>query len=192
MNEYKNTIKAISDFIFVEKYPDKRVDLAFVPGSGYIESVEPLIEIYKKGLVRWIFISGYRHLSEKNEIPHSILLKNYLVKKGIPEQIIFTEEKSTNTKENILFSKVIIERKIGWKNISSIVFICRSYHSRRVLMTAEKYFPSDVEFYIIPWTYKGITKENWYLTKKGIKKVAEEIEKIGKYILKSDIGKFGY
>ena len=37
-------------------------------------------------------------------------MKNYLISKGIPENILFLEDKSTSTKENIIFSKEIIKK----------------------------------------------------------------------------------
>ena len=52
-------------------------------------------------------------------------LKNYLLSKGIDESLIYTEEKSTNTLENMLFSKEIAD---SVKKNSNILFSTTNYH----------------------------------------------------------------
>lgn len=52
-------------------------------------------------------------------------IKNYLIEQGIPESIIFAETESTTTKENMLFSKKIID---SLKSDAKIAFSTTSYH----------------------------------------------------------------
>ncbi len=47
-------------------------------------------------------------------------------------------------------------------------------------MTYELAFP-EIDFFVVPIVTQGISKENWYKSEKGIKRVLGEIEKIGKY-----------
>ncbi|MBR2133831.1 MAG: YdcF family protein [Eubacterium sp.] len=58
-------------------------------------------------------------------IPEAQSIKNYLVSKGIDESLIYTEEKSTNTLENMLFSKEIAD---SVKKNSNILFSTTNYH----------------------------------------------------------------
>lgn len=52
-------------------------------------------------------------------------MKNYLVEQGIPEEQILPETASTTTKENMQFSKKIIDEK---KENAAVIFSTTSYH----------------------------------------------------------------
>lgn len=52
-------------------------------------------------------------------------MKNYLISKGIPEDIILAETKSTTTRENMQFSKEIIDSRT---ENAEVVFSTTSYH----------------------------------------------------------------
>lgn len=66
----------------------------------------------------------------KNEvIPESTAMKRYLVKKGIDENRIIEENQSTSTKENLAFSKVILDEKLG--EGYRTVIITNDYHILR-------------------------------------------------------------
>jgi len=110
-----------------------------------------------------------------------------LINKGVSKKDVILEDQSTNTLENVIFSKKIIEEKIGFDNIKSIILITKHYHSRRALMTIKRHFPKKIA--IIPVTYEiyGFNKNNWFGSKIGKKKVLEEYEKIKKYLEKGDI-----
>ena len=81
----------------------------------------------------------------------SIIMKNLLVEKGIPENIILTEEESKNTGENLQFSLPILEEKFGnIENIKSIIGVGKIHGTLRFLMTMCKYFPqAEKMFYPI-------------------------------------------
>ena len=80
-------------------------------------------------------------------------MRDLLISKGVLEKDIILEDKSTNTLENVLFSKKTIEEKIGFNNLKSIVTVTKHYHSRRALMTIKKYFPKNIS--IIPVSKGG-------------------------------------
>ncbi len=68
------------------------------------------------------------------DIPEGQAMKTYLVEKGIDEERIYTEEKSVNTYENIVFAKEIIEEE---KLISDIVIITDGFHQYRASIIAQ-------------------------------------------------------
>lgn len=67
--------------------------------------------------------------------PEAATMYRYLITNGIDKAKIYTEEQSTNTEENIVFSKKIIEKE----NLPrSVVIISESYHVFRGIYQAEK------------------------------------------------------
>lgn len=64
-------------------------------------------------------------------------MKRFLVKNGIEEQRIIKEDKSTNTKENIMFSKEILDR-IENGEIREIVIISSEFHLLRAQFLAKR------------------------------------------------------
>lgn len=59
------------------------------------------------------------------DIPESLAMKKYLVSRGIPEHQIIEENKSTNTNENIRFSKEYIEES------KRVVIVTNGFHMYR-------------------------------------------------------------
>ncbi len=64
-------------------------------------------------------------------------MKRFLVKNGIEEQRIIKEDKSTNTKENIMFSKDILDR-IENEEIQEIIIISSEFHLFRAQFLAKR------------------------------------------------------
>jgi uncharacterized SAM-binding protein YcdF (DUF218 family) len=94
------------------------------------------------------------------------------------ESSIIWEDKSSFTKENATFSKLIADEKK--MNINKAIICCKSFHARRSLMCYKLAFPTT-EFYIhpIPYYEKNtlISKQNWYKTQVGVKRVLGELER---------------
>lgn len=177
-------IKKITKYIFLDSQPGK-ADLAIVFGNRHQETLEKVFQLYQEGLVPKILISGgINKITGQNEAEQ---MGNNLVAKGVKKEDLILENKSTNTLENVLFSKKIIEQAVGFYKIKKIIAVVKHYHSRRTLMTLKKHFPKTVE--LIPVTYDiyGFTKNNWYQSDIGKKKVLTEWEKIPEYLSKGDI-----
>ena len=64
-------------------------------------------------------------------------MKKYLVDKGINESLIIEEDKSTNTNENIIYSKKIIDSLN--KNNYSVTIITNDFHCYRSKLLANKH-----------------------------------------------------
>ena len=177
-------ISQITNYIFLESKPQK-ADLAIIFGTRYNGALDKVFELYKNNLVNKVVVSGgINRVTGENEADRMLKI---LVDKGVKEKDIIKENKSTNSLENVLFSKQLIESEIGFANIKKIIAIVKHYHSRRVLMTLKKHFPKNVE--LIPVTYDiyGFTKDDWYNSEIGRRKVLSEWEKISKYLTQGDI-----
>jgi len=177
-------IKKITNYIFLESTPQK-ADLAFIFGTRHEEAIKKVYTLYKNKLVPIILISGgINRVTGKNEAQE---ISQKLIQLGVNKSEIILENKSTNSLENVLFSKEILDKKIGLKNIKSIIPVVKHYHSRRALMTLKKHFPENIEFTPAIYEIYGFTKNNWFKHEIGKEKVLGEWNKISKYLKKGDI-----
>lgn len=126
-------------FIYQLNRPHLNQDYIIVLGAGLLagERVSPLLA---KRIDR--AIAFYEHQQQKTQIAPILLMsggkgsdekiseaeamKNYALTKGIPANAILTETHSTNTLENMRFSKEIIEKEqsVGYHAI----FVSNNYH----------------------------------------------------------------
>ena len=180
----QDEINKITEYIFINFKPQK-ADLAIVFGTRHKEPLLKIYELYKNGFVSKILLSGgINKKTGKNEAKE---MSKYLIKIGINKNDLVLESKSTNSLENVLFSRKKIDKCIGFNKVKKIILITKHYHSRRVMMTIKKHFPKSVK--LIPITYKvyGFTKDNWNELSIGKEKVLGEWRRIPKYLAKGDI-----
>lgn len=102
-----------------------------------------------------IIVSGGQGPQE--DIPEALAMKRYLINKGVPEDKIIMEDKSTSTIENFRFSHEIMKEK-GFSD-SSVVFVTNGYHVYRAASYAKaegltvKHLGTDIIWYTIPMNY---------------------------------------
>lgn len=177
-------IKKITNYIFLKSFPQK-AELALVFGTRHQEAITKAYDLYHNELISKILISGgINRVTGENE---ALEMSQKLIKLGVNYGDIILEDKSTNSLENVLFSKKVIEQNFGFEKVKKIIAVVKHYHSRRALMTLKKHFPKTIE--LIPVTYEiyGFTIDNWFDNKTGKEKVLSEWNKIPKYLAKGDI-----
>jgi len=181
----KKQIEKITKYIFLESNPGK-ADLAFIFGTRYFRMpVDLAYKLYKEKLIPKILVTGgTNEVSTENEAEKMFF---ELKKLGVNENDVLVENKSISTLENVLFSKKLIEEKIGFKNINKVLIIVKEHHIRRALMTLNKHFPKSIQFFPVTYNHYGFSKNDWFKDEIGRKKVLSEYEKIKKYLKKGDI-----
>lgn len=186
MNDHMDPkeIEKITDYIFLESKLQK-ADMALIFGTRLSEAAELACMLYKNGAVPAVFVSGgINRMTGENEA-HRI--KGELARLGVDSEDIFLEDESSNSLENVLFSRDRIDEVWGLGNVRRIAAVVKHYHSRRALMTLRKHFPEHIE--LVPFTYEvyGFTKQDWHESEKGREKVLGEWKKIHTYLRKGDI-----
>lgn len=177
-------VKKITDYIFLESKPQK-ADIALVFGTRHYEAIKKVYELYQENFVNKILVSGgINRITGENEAK---IMSKKLIDLGVNVKDIILEDQSSNSLENVLFSKRIIEKQIGFENIKKIIAVVKNYHSRRALMTLKKHFPKNLELIPVVYEIYGFTKDNWFEYEKGREKVISERDKILKYLSKGDI-----
>ncbi len=85
--------------------------------------------------------SGNKSESNRNlwEVPEAQVFANEAMHLGVPKDKILLEEKATNTGENILFTKQLLEEK--GLNIESFIVVQKPFMLRRVYATLLKQWP---------------------------------------------------
>jgi uncharacterized SAM-binding protein YcdF (DUF218 family) len=96
--------------------------------------VDKAIHIYKKCREKPMLIpSGGRGEDEK--ISEAQAMKDYLLQNGIPEESIIMEDRSATTRENLRYSKAIIDGREGRKKTA---LVSSNYHVYRCLRYARE------------------------------------------------------
>lgn len=105
-----------------------------------------------------IIVSGGQGMGET--IPEALAMQRYLISKGISEGQIIMENRSTDTYENFIFSKQIIDSL--WRNPytePSIVCITNDFHAYRASKIAQRQgfevtcYSAALPLYLRPPTY---------------------------------------
>ncbi|MBS4204153.1 YdcF family protein [Lederbergia citrea] len=158
-------------------------DCIFVFGSSKAVQyrLPKAIQLYNEGRANKILFSGGA-VWNGNALSEAILLKNEAMELGVPEKDILVETDSTNTKENILASLIILDRFFELHKIKRLLIVTASYHIRRTHLTLKTYMPSWIEYTLCPADDLNTKKENWHLNKYGRQRVTVEANKIIKYI----------
>lgn len=85
---------------------------------GSADRVFQAVELYKKGFIKKIFISGGSGSVKHPEMIESKFVKDYFVSIGIPEQDILIEYNSQNTHQNAVETKKVLDSlKINGKKL---------------------------------------------------------------------------
>lgn len=186
MTGIKPTIEVINDLLFIET-PVEPVDLLFVFGNDWIETMNEVYSLYQRGIAKNILISGHSVSGNKDQ-SEALRFLNRGIELGIPKTVFLLEEKATNTKENLEFSSPIIQNSIGFSNIRKIMFVCKTFHTRRVMMTAKQFFPDHIEYLFYPVKdERNIQKDNWWKDQVAFERVIAEVRRIAEYTLKGDL-----
>ena len=174
-----NNIDKITKYIFV-KTNLERANLCLVFGTKDLRICRTIMELWDKNFFEYLVVSGgiNRYTGEIE----AIKIKEKLIDDGIPEQDVITEEEATNTGENVVFSKRIIEEKIGLKNIRSIIAVGKIHAGRRYLMTLERHFPKDVKKMLAVYNEFETPICRWFENKEFADRVLKEWQVIPEYL----------
>ncbi|AGK96844.1 YdcF family protein [Clostridium pasteurianum] len=188
-------IKEITDIVFCKEQDLSISDVLFIYGSTNPATYQKSLEVYNKGLCKDIVISGGSSKSKSKHKdwhygnkPEARVIFEKLLSYGVTREKIFFEEKSSNSKENVMFAKEIYD----FSNVKSLIFISKNYAAGRQYRTLKKYLPQNIK--IISYSYNtylddGTTfdRYDWMEHPKSISLVLGEYLRIIFYGKKGDI-----
>lgn len=91
------------------------------------------IWLYGNGYVDYLIMIG--GVGEGNDTSDAYAAKQYAIKQGVPEYVIFIEEKSTITEENLEFAKMIMETH----SMNTAIIVSDPLHMKRAMQMANDY-----------------------------------------------------
>jgi uncharacterized SAM-binding protein YcdF (DUF218 family) len=159
MNNYSKEIQAQGKILFDYLYVKDVLEKAdVILGFGHFDLKIPrqCAELYLKGYApKIIFTGGVGAGSADFKHPEAIEFLHLVQKEypQIPESQIITEDKSTNTGENIMFSEALLHSLnpnfTFQRGIRKVIKVSNAYRQRRAYLTCLKLFP-DIHFINAP------------------------------------------
>jgi uncharacterized SAM-binding protein YcdF (DUF218 family) len=121
----------------------QKADCIFVLGSHDTRVAERGAELYLQGWAPLlVFSGGLGRLTKgtwtENE---AALFARVAVEKGVPENAILIENRSTNTGENILFTKLLLQERNLFPE--RFILVQKPYMERRTYATFQKQWPGN-------------------------------------------------
>lgn len=159
-------------------------DIILVFGSitAPVYRVPRAVELLKAGRAHKIVMSG-----GQSDPPEAQLMKDAAIKLGAHESDIWLESKSKNTKENILFTKSLLEENYGLGNIKRMLLVTNFFHLRRCLLSMKTYMPEEIEYSLCGVFDVNTRPDNWWTNEKGRTRVMNEVERLIKYTRSKEI-----
>lgn len=119
----------------------KKVDCIFVLGSYDMRTAEYAADLFLEGYAPWLLMSGRfgkltTTLFKKTEAE---VFADIAVARGVPRDKILIEDKSTNTEENVTFSRKLLDDK-GF-HFNSFILVQKPYMERRMYATFKNFWP---------------------------------------------------
>ncbi len=117
-------------------------DVAIVLGAAtsgeevspvYRERINHGIWLYENGYVDYLILTG--GVGEGNEKSDAYVAKQYAIEKGIPNQAILIEERSTITEENLEYAKAIMDAH----SMDTAIVVSDPLHMKRAMLMADDY-----------------------------------------------------
>lgn len=127
-------------------------------GASLKERLDTAVAYHEKNGTALVVVSGGR--GEHEDITEAEAMKRYLVSKGVPEQLIIKEERSTSTAENFAYSKLLLDGKFGGEEytvayITSNFHVYRAGHSARSVGLNPTHLSAKTPWYlVIPSTFR--------------------------------------
>lgn len=122
--------------------PPQPADVILVMGSHDLRVAARGADLYLQGLAPWIVMSGGlgRLTSGSFAKPEAELFAEVARTRGVPDRALLLESRSTNTGENILFTRRLLEAR--GIEVRSVLAVQKPYMERRALATFGKQWPA--------------------------------------------------
>lgn len=124
---------------------EEKCDVGIVFGgiSMILHRIENAINLYENGKINRILVSGrIGFLNKDRKVPEAYKLEEYLLNRGIPKSDIITEDKSRNTKENIMYFLEILKKEYDLYH-TNFALISSDFHIRRCMALVKSFLDSS-------------------------------------------------
>ncbi|NUM25263.1 MAG: YdcF family protein [Candidatus Buchananbacteria bacterium] len=141
MNEIEKLAKIIWDYHHLHQ-PLAKADAILALGSHDIRVAEYAADLFLKNYApTMIFSGGLGKLTKDWTKTEAEIFSDVAIQKGVPAKEVLLETKSSNTGENILFTKQLLENKN--LKFKKIIVVHKPYMERRTYATFKKVWPDQ-------------------------------------------------
>ncbi len=143
-NSVDTLAKKIWDYMLMHQELQP-MDAIFALGSNDTRVAIRAGELYHKGYGKYVICAGGNGKASDFSKPEAEVFAEILLAQGVPLDKMILEPNSTNTGENILFTKKLLEEK--GLNFQSFILVQKPYMERRTFATFRKQWP-EPEFLV--------------------------------------------
>jgi len=176
------SLREVTEYLFCRDMPQKS-DLIFVFGGPEPARARKAAELFHEGFAPRILVTGGGMVPGGQT--EASLLHQILVDAGVPQEAILCENRSINTRENLLFGKKVLEEKGLLSDLRNVILVSMPPHMRRAWLGFQNTFP-NVHAVCCP-SDGDIAADNWYQNHDGQHAVFRELEKIRSGLLKGEL-----
>lgn len=115
------------------------MDAIFALGSNDTTVAERAGELYLQGFGSYVICAGGNGKGSEFNRPEAEVFEDVIEAMGVPKDKILLERNSTNTGENVLFTKKLLEEK--GLTFTSFLLVQKPYMERRTYATFRKQWP---------------------------------------------------
>lgn len=145
---------------------------AIVVVSGDDDRMKHAIDLYKKGLAPKLILSG---AASDGLTSNALAMHLEASAAGIPNEVVIMEERATNTYQNALYTKEIINNQ----GMNNIILVSSPYHQRRVYETFRSVLKgSSIRLQNSYSQYSEWKYDNWWQSERGVYLTQSETAKI--------------
>lgn len=173
-------IKALTEYMFIEDSPLK-ADATLVLGqTRWQRPLAKAIELYEAGLSgTLVFTGGHNHKLGGVE---AVAMRDAWAKKGYPMTHVLVDAEATNTLENMIKARQLLDASGMFKPGLRINLVSINYHMRRALETLTHVWGLDIEVGIANYPSQYCDPTSWHENDVGRELIIAEFKKIGTYL----------
>ncbi|HET8855091.1 MAG TPA: YdcF family protein [Salinimicrobium sp.] len=133
--------KAVWDFLHTGDQIQK-ADCIFTMGSNDLRVAERAAELYHQGLADLLIFSGGlgRFTLTNWSEPEAEKFAKIAMEKGVPQEKIIKETKSTNSGENVIFTRKLVEER--GLDLNTFILVQKPYMEKRAYATFIRHWPN--------------------------------------------------
>ena len=179
-------LSRIGGFLVVS-HEVRESDLIVCMAGGAVERCLAAADLYRQGLAPAVFTArepppdGYEVLKRAGiHIPESVdIARRILTGSGVPSQsVLVSEDPAVSTMSEAVMVRALAEEK-GFR---SLIVVTSPTHTRRAWWTFRQVMADDgVRIGVVPSPYSGFRAEDWWKTRRYIKEVIVEYQKLAFY-----------
>ncbi|MFJ7203269.1 YdcF family protein [Streptomyces sp. NPDC098789] len=132
--------KRLWDFLQMHHEP-RPCSVAVGLGSHDLGVADTTVDLYRRGMAPLIVFTGATSRTTRARMPRgeAVHYRERALELGVPPAAVLAEPRATNTGENILFTRSLLQEK--GVEVEDVLLVSKPYEERRAYATARKLWP---------------------------------------------------